>query len=49
MSWEIRTDIHILQITHTYIHLYIHIYTNYITNENLLYSPGNSTQWSVVT
>ena len=37
MNWEIGIDIYTI------------LYTKQITNENLLYSTGNSTQRSVVT
>ena len=46
MNWETEVDIYILVI--------LRIYTMYrqykqVTNENILYSTGNSTQGSVVT
>ena len=37
LNWVVGTDIHIL------------LYIKWITNKNLLYGTGNSTQYSVMT
>ena len=52
MNWEIGIYIYTLSIHIYRIYIYTHTYTlciKHITNENLLYSTGNSIQFSVIT